>query len=427
MSLKLYANKDNILAQKALIVAKYGGIELETTPQFNLGTDNTTDEFLQKNPLGRVPVLETEEGCIWETNAILRYLARSDENSTLYGSNDYEKALVDQWLDFTVSEIDLAARVWILPILGLLETDAGAVNKAKADIRKVLTILNDHLQEQTYLVGERLTIADFAVALHLRDLYSMVLDAGFRKMFGNTNRWFCTVMNQPNVVQIVGETQLAAKMAVAKLADKPKEEKKPVEKKPAPEKKPVEKKEEKKEEKPKKKKDEEADEDDVPQEKPRSLLDLLPKSPFDLDEWKRFYSNHNAAEAMEWFWQHHDKEGYSLWFCEYKYNDELESLLKTVNLIGGWFQRLDRLRKYGFGNAIVFKNADDTHHEISCCWLIRSKDLPAEMKDCDDCELYTWTRVEDDSDAALRTRVGEYWSWEGTFGGRKFVDGKVFK
>jgi len=430
MSYKIYANKDNLLAQKAQIVAKYSGLELETTPNFIVGTDNTTDDFLKKNPLGKIPVLETDEGNIWESNAIIRFLARADENTSLYGSNDYEKALVDQWLDFTLSEIDLPARVWILPILGLLpDADAGSINRAKSDIRKVLTILNDHLKDQTFLVGERLTLADISVSLHLRDLYTLVLDPGYRKVFVNANRWFLTCVHQPHFLEVLGELTLCTKMAVAKLSEKPKEEKK--EKKPQEPKKPQEtqkpKEEKPKEEKKPKKKDDDEEEDEFKEEKPRSLLDLLPKSSLDLEEWKRFYSNNNSKEAMEWFWPHFDSEGWSLWFCEYKYSDELESLLKTCNLIGGWFQRLDRLRKYAFGNAIIFKHPSDAYHEISCCWIIRSKEIPAELKECDDYELYEWKRVENHEDPEVRKKVAEYWSWEGDFGGRKFIQGKVFK
>jgi len=130
---------------------------------------------------------------------------------------------------------------------------------------------------------------------------------------------------------------------------------------------------------------------------------------------------------MEWFWKNFDREGYTLWFCDYKYNEELESLLKTCNLIGGWFQRLDRVRKYGFGNAIIFKSADDKNHEISCCWLLRGKDMPQEMTACDDYELYNWVKVDNTEDAQLQKKVNEYWSWEGAFGGKVFVQGKVFK
>jgi elongation factor 1-gamma len=55
-------------------------------------------EYLKKHPLGKVPLLDTPEGPIYESNAILRYLARKQKS--LYGSNVFETAQVDQWLDF---------------------------------------------------------------------------------------------------------------------------------------------------------------------------------------------------------------------------------------------------------------------------------------------------------------------------------------
>jgi len=155
-------------------------------------------------------------------------------------------------------------------------------------------------------------------------------------------------------------------------------------------------------------------------------LDLLPKSNFNLDEWKRFYSNNDSKPAAAWFWEHLDKEGYSLWFCTYKYNNELKALLNTCNLVGGWFQRLDKLHKYGFGNIIITKSLDDAFHEITGIWLFRGQEIPQEMKNCDDSELYEWSKLDPD-DPNTKQQVEEYWAWEGSFFGHPFVQGKVFK
>jgi elongation factor 1-gamma len=413
MSYKLIAQKDSPLAAQILIAAAYNGITIETTPDFVVGRDNKTPEFLKKNPNGKVPVLETEEGSIWETTAILRYIARLDENTQLLGATYYENALVDQWIDFVLTEVQLPSKVWIYPILGYLEADHEAISKAKTDLRRVLSILDAHLATQTFLVGERLTLADIVVGLSLHKLYTLVFDQGFRKQFVNTNRWFETLVNQPHFKKVLGETVLCQKAA------------------PLP--KPAEKKEAKKEEKKEVKKEEKkpapapkADDDEVP-EKPRSLLDTLPKSSLDLDEWKRTYSNNDTAVAMKWFWENFDKEGWSIWFSDYKYADELESLLKTCNLVGGWYQRLDRMRKYGFANSIILASNKGNYHEISNCWLVRGTTMPKEMTDCDDYELYEWTKVENTDDEAVRAKIHEYWSWEGSFEGRKFVQGKTFK
>merc|ERR1712228_472507 len=75
------------------------------------------------------------------------------------------------------------------------------------------TALNEHLLHHTYLVGERVTLADVVVACTMISLYQNVLDSGFRKPFGNVNRWFTTIVNQPQVKKVVGAIKLAEKMA----------------------------------------------------------------------------------------------------------------------------------------------------------------------------------------------------------------------
>jgi elongation factor 1-gamma len=359
---KIYSPLGNPRAWKGLIAAKYAGVEVETTPEFQMGVDNKTPEFLAKNPLGKVPVLETDEGFVYESNAIARHLARLGENS-LFGSNEYEEALVNQWLDFSSGEIELPVIVWLGPIFGHLEFNAEATNLAKGDIRKVLTILNEHLATRTFLVGERISLADIVVGASLVMLFKLVLDTGFRKPFTHVLRWFNTLINQQQFSEVIGEFSFATKMAVAakpegaaaeqpKKKEKAPKEKKPTEPKPAAEKK----------EKPKKKKedDEEEEESFAEPEPPKGSnpLDQLPPTPFVLDEWKRQYSNNDGAVSIKWFFDNYDPAGWSVWYCDYLYNDEQTALFKTCNLVGGFLQRLDRLRKYGFGSVLIFENEE---------------------------------------------------------------------
>eukprot|EP01047_Picozoa_sp_COSAG01_P047257 COSAG01_NODE_4499_length_4972_cov_95.509542_4_plen_116_part_00 len=73
MALKLYTFPGNPRANKALIAAKYNGIDITIPAGFVMGETNRTPEFLALNPLGKVPTLETPEGGIFESNAIARY------------------------------------------------------------------------------------------------------------------------------------------------------------------------------------------------------------------------------------------------------------------------------------------------------------------------------------------------------------------
>jgi len=422
MSYTLHGPKSGGRLWKALIAAKYVGVEIAVTENFEMGVDNKKPEFLAKNPLGKVPVLETPEGCIFESNAIARYVARLDESAHLLGHSAYESALVNQWIDFSVGEVELPATAWLYPIFGRMENNPDITSKAKGDVRKALTILNTHLLSRTFLVGERITLADIVMSCTLYYLYTMVLDPGFRKAFANVNRWFTTCVNQPNFNAVMGEVVLCTKAAVAPAAkkeEKPKEEKKPQE-----EKKPKE--EKKKPEKKPKKEEEDDDEDEQPKNRPANPLDLLPPSPWVLDDWKRAYSNSSDYVAtLKSFWETLDRNGWCLYFAEYKDNAELSKLLFTCNLIGGFIQRLDPLRKYGFG-CVVICGDEEKGLEISACFLFRGNDIPAEMRDCPDFDSYEFSKV-DIEDEAQRKKVELMWTWEGDWAPRTFNQGRVFK
>jgi len=412
MALTLLAPKENLRAKKILVSAKYLGIEIDFPSDFKMGTDNKTKEFLQMNPLGKVPVLKTLDGPIFESHAILRYLAQKGKKNLL-GKTAYESALVDQWMEFASTQIEPPASTWLYPIWGLIPNNPAATNKAKGDILRLLTVLNTHLSSRTFLVGERISLADICVAINLFYPYTMVLDLGLRKKFTHTNRWFLTVLNQPEFKEYFPEVVLCVKSAV------PKEPEVKAETKPEPAK-----------EKPKAASKKEEKEDDFEDEeakepKTKSALELLPKSSMDLDEWKRTYSNNDTRPvALPWLWQHFDTEGYSWYFCDYKYNNELQKIFMTSNLIGGWFQRLDKLRKYGFGSVLIF--GEEPNLSISGVWLFRGKEIPEEMKLCDDSVLYNWAKL-DHTTADDKKKIEDFLAWDGFTSPQFSGQGKVFK
>uniref|UniRef100_A0A2P2MBI5 Elongation factor 1-gamma-like protein n=1 Tax=Rhizophora mucronata TaxID=61149 RepID=A0A2P2MBI5_RHIMU len=73
MALLLHSVRTYKNAYKTLIVAEYSGVEVTLVENFEMGVSNKTPEFLKMNPIGKVPVLETPDGPIFESNAIARY------------------------------------------------------------------------------------------------------------------------------------------------------------------------------------------------------------------------------------------------------------------------------------------------------------------------------------------------------------------
>lgn len=84
------------------------------------------------------------------------------------------QSLIDQWIDFSANEIDLPAAAWLYPIFEIVPFNAEATERAKADIKKALDMLNKHLTYRTFLVGERVSLADIVVSMSLHRLYTTV-------------------------------------------------------------------------------------------------------------------------------------------------------------------------------------------------------------------------------------------------------------
>lgn len=424
----LYTYPENFRAFKALIAARYSGGNItvvSNAPEFQFGETNKTAEFLKKFPLGKVPAFESNNGVtLFESNAIAYYVA----NDALRGNNVTDAAYVQQWVNFADSEILPASCTWVFPCIGIMQYNKQNSERAKEEIKRALNVLDTHLATRTFLVGERISLADISVTCNLLQLYQHVLEPEFRQPYQNTNRWFNTIINQPNVKAVIGDFKLCEKMAQfdAKKFQElqggkggAKKEGKKQDKKP--------KEQPKKQEKKEKPAADDEPEDEFQDKPSKDPFAAMPKGSFVMDDWKKVYSNEDTEKvAVPYFWKNFDKENYSVWSCEYKYPEDLKQIFMSCNLITGMFQRLDKMRKHAFGSVIVF--GEDNKSTISGVWIWKGHDLAFKLDDNlqTDYEVYNWTKM-DPTKEDDKKKIHEYFMWEGDFGGKKFNQGKVFK
>ncbi|KDO42759.1 hypothetical protein CISIN_1g014592mg [Citrus sinensis] len=422
MPLVLHAGNTNKNAFKALITAEYTGVNVELVKNFEMGVTNKTPEFLKMNPIGKVPVLETPDGPIFESNAIARYVARLKADNPLLGSSLIDSAHIEQWIDFSSLEIDTNILRWFIPRVGFAVYLPQAEEAAIASLKRALAALNTHLASNTYLVGHSVTLADIIMTCNLTLGFSRILSKSFTSEFPHIERYFWTMVNIPNFRKILGEIKQAESVPPVQSAKKPTQSKEPA--KPKAQAEP--KKEAAKETA--KPKVEDAGEEEAPKPKPKNPLDLLPPSKMILDEWKRLYSNTktNFREvAIKGFWDMYDPEGYSLWFCDYKYNDENTVSFVTLNKVGGFLQRMDLARKYAFGKMLII--GSEPPFKVKGLWLFRGQEIPQFIMDeCYDMELYDWKKV-DINDEAQKERVSQMIEDHEPFEGEALLDAKCFK
>ena len=204
---RLLTYAGNVHALQSLIAARYNGIEVEMPP-FEMGKDNKTKAFLAKSPMGKVPVLETPEGCICEAGAIARYVARIRADTNMYGASFFEAGLVDQWVEFAKNELVMPVGMWVYPILGFIQSNKANTERAQEDLKRALAVLQAHLSSNTFLVGSAVTLADIVVCCSLLNAFKLVMDEKFLAPYKAVVRWFTTCVTQPEFLAVLGPTKL---------------------------------------------------------------------------------------------------------------------------------------------------------------------------------------------------------------------------
>ncbi|MGB3208962.1 MAG: glutathione S-transferase family protein [Crinalium sp.] len=161
--------------------------------------ESRTPEFLSINPNGRVPVLETESGqSIAESNAILFYLS---QNTKFFPTDAFEQAQVMQWLFFEQYSHEpyiATSRYWI-SILGKAEEYRDAIQEKRQPGYAALGVMEKHLTNQQFFVGNRYTIADIGLFA-----YTHVADEGEFDLtrFPAIQKWIDRVKFQHNYIGI---------------------------------------------------------------------------------------------------------------------------------------------------------------------------------------------------------------------------------
>jgi elongation factor 1-gamma len=401
-------------------VAVLGGLQIDLPENYTHYEDNKKPEFLAKFPHGKIPGWEGKDGfLLTEGVPIAKYLASLAPNSGLLGADAKDAALVDQWIHFAETEVEAPQRIVNQMLSGIFPYLKPIHTNMLEHMTRSLTTVNSHLATRTFLVTERITVADLVLAAVLHLAVTITVDAELRAKLPNVVRHLETILNQPKIKDIFGETTYVEK-AVQFVPPK-KEPKVSKEAKPAAP---------KAEKKPKARAadDDEEDEPLVPAEpKKANPLDALPKSTFSLEDWKRAYSNketRGAGGALEWFYENFDKDGFSVWRVDFKYPTELTQTFMSSNQIGGFFNRLEASRKYLFGSVGVLGSANDSL--ISGTFILRGPDVIPVVDVAPDFESYEYKKL-DLENADDKAFFESALAWELEIDGKKWADGKNFK
>lgn len=188
------ANSSNV--QKVLWMCDEVGVPFDHRPVGGAFGGNREDWFLRMNPNGLVPVLVDDGAAIWESNAIVRYLAARYGEDGLWPADPLQRALADRWMDWQITTL-LPPMTTLF--LGLVRTpperrDAAALAAARDKAAQAWAIVADAVEPGPYVAGDGFGIADIALGIHAHRW--MTLTSGLPKPSA-LEAWYARLCARP--------------------------------------------------------------------------------------------------------------------------------------------------------------------------------------------------------------------------------------
>ena len=185
MTLRILGRVTSINARKALWAADELGLSYEHEVWGNPDRDPNVPEFLELNPNGQVPVIIEDGFVLWESNAVMRYLAQK-AGSDLWPADPRERGLVDQWMSWQATELNPS---WGYAVAALMRkrpeyNDAAKISASISAWNGKMKMIDDQIAKAGgYVANGRFSLADIVIAL-------------------STHRWMMTPFDKPDFAAV---------------------------------------------------------------------------------------------------------------------------------------------------------------------------------------------------------------------------------
>ncbi|MES1947703.1 glutathione S-transferase [Salinisphaera sp. C84B14] len=194
--LKLYGRSTAFNVQKVLWLLD----ELELGFEHHLvggrygGLDDPA--FIALNPHGKVPVLKDGDISIWESHAILRYLAAQYGDSRFWPLSPAERSVHDRWMDWsqTTLQPDFMRLFWRFYRMPEHKRDTEEIQRARRACERHYRLIDAELEQRRYLAGDRFSLADIPAGTTLYRYQKMGLDTALP---ARAAEWYANLCQRP--------------------------------------------------------------------------------------------------------------------------------------------------------------------------------------------------------------------------------------
>jgi glutathione S-transferase len=190
--MRLYHNPFSSSARRVVMTVQHLRAPVELVLIQNLHDPVERAQLLQLNPNAKIPVLEHGEFVLWESNAIMQYIADQVPGQTLYPAGLSERADVNRWLFWSAQHWapalgTLTWENWMKGLFGAGERDAAAAARGEREFAQFAGVLDAHLKGRQWVSGSGLTLADFALSVSLMRVKEASISLA---QYPNITQWF---------------------------------------------------------------------------------------------------------------------------------------------------------------------------------------------------------------------------------------------
>ena len=200
--LKIWGRLTSVNVQKVVWCADELGLDYERTDAGGKFGVVNTPEYLAMNPNGLIPVIEDGDFVLWESNAIVRYLAAKHGEGSLWPTDLQMRADADRWMDWQAVSFNpaIGPGFWQLIRTAPEKRDPAVIEAARESGEKKLTLLDAHLATREFVAGSSFTMGDIPLGCSVDRWYKLPLP---RESHPHVERWYAALRARRGARQVV--------------------------------------------------------------------------------------------------------------------------------------------------------------------------------------------------------------------------------
>lgn len=188
--LKVWGRRNSFNVQKVMWLVGELGLEHEHIPLGGAFDGLDTPQFLAMNPHGRIPVIDDDGLVVWESHAILRYLAARYGGERLWSDDPAARSYADRWMDWsqTTLQPDFVNGVFVAYYrMPEARRDWPAIRAAIARCAEHYRLLDRWLADKKFLLGDGFSLADIPAGTTLYRYFELDIE---RPSVPNVEAWY---------------------------------------------------------------------------------------------------------------------------------------------------------------------------------------------------------------------------------------------